>query len=616
MDTNQETKVIDLGGKSVKENLDSTKVLESLRDAETGEESLSSDLEQKLRATSKKLSENDDASTGDAAAEKAAEAIREAEAARKAEDAKKAKPVSRAEPVRKAEPAEKLPPQRPEEPQKPQNSPMSSKKEQQERTEQPDGDAKKISVDQLSDEEFLRLYGDGERRSPKRKKQKKGRKKQESVSEEEQSEVPEKQKRHPVAWFKNKLTDENIDDETAKNMVNVIGIVGGITFILAVVLVAVILHAKFSSFSSQFNQAVEFENAGDVARAAGCYEKAIDAAGSKGDRIRGRMALANLYLEQRSDNNASFYFEQVVDIDPENEEAITKLLSIYESNNNMEAIVALAEKASDREETQALFADYLLNQPVFNYKSGTYDERLTIEIEAGEAERIYYTTDGSEATEMSRLYTGPIQLEEGHTVFHAMAVSGTGLMSQNIEVNYEIMASAPEKPRITPSSGTYREITKIHVDIPDGCRAYYTLDGNVPTAESPEYTEDLVIPLGNHIFSVIFINQNGLASQVSTKVYDFIFSAPITKNDAINKVTEGLIRTGELLDDSGEAVDPAYGTAQFQCSEILTINDAQFYRVDKIYSGDGAFGSYAVEINTGAVFALLDNNGNYTLVGF
>lgn len=471
---------------------------------------------------------------------------------------------------------------------------------------------RKVSLDELSDEEFLELYGDGQENEEDGETEEDGEEK--SSRKEKKAARPKRKWVNPIRIFRDKITDESIDDDTAKLMVNIIGIVGGLAFILVVVLATVFIYSQYSSFSSQYEKAVEYENAGNIANAAGCYEKAIDAARTRGDRIRGRLALANLYLDQHSDTNAAFYFEQVVDIDHGNREAIEKLLTLYESNNDMQSILDLAEKASG-EGTDALFEDYLLNQPVFNYKSGTYDEPLTIEITAGEAERIYYTTDDSEATEASILYAGPIQLDQGKTVFHAMAVNANGLMSQNIVVNYDIISEAPPAPLISPKSGTYRELTNIEVEIPDGCRAYYTLDDTVPTNQSPEYTGSLTLPIGNHVLSMVFINQNGISSEVSRKVYDFIFSAPITKTEAIDIVRNGLVASGELLDASGEAADPANGTAEFYCDEVVTVNDEDFYRVNKRYT-NGGFSSYGVEINTGAVFSLLDDGGKYTLAGF
>ncbi len=567
VDKKQETKVIDLGTKETQQeqNLDSTRVMEGIKIPNRQEKEPVSELEQALRDTSEKLLESADQTT--ASAEKiAGEHLKKMEEQQSTED-------------------------------------MGASEDKAEGSQEdaPETQGKKIDLDAISDDEFLALYGEDTSEEKAERKEKRQRKKAKWIN--------------PIKIFKNNLTDESIDDETAKNMVNVIGIASGILFILVVGLAAMFIYSHYSSYSSQFRRGVEYENAGDMAKAASAYERAISAAGNKNDRIEGRLALANLYLDQHSDNNAAFYFEQVVDIDKGNKEAIQKLLNIYESNNNMQAILDLANKASG-EDTQELFQDYLLNQPVFNYKSGTYDEKLMIEITAGEADRIYYTTDDTEATENSRLYSGPIQLEEGHTVFHAMAVNANGLMSQNIVVNYEIVAEAPQKPEISPNSGTYRELTDIEVTVPDGCRAYYTFDETVPTAESPEYTESIPMPMGNHIFSIIFINQNGVASEVAKKVYDFIFSAPVTKSEAINIVRDGLIASGELLNDSGEAADPDSGTAEFRCEDILTINDTQYYRVDKIYSGNGAFGSYGVEVNTGAVFTLLDDNGKYTLIGF
>ena len=73
-------------------------------------------------------------------------------------------------------------------------------------------------------------------------------------SEVEKKKQKKNRKENPIKSFRKKINDESIDDETAKTMVNIIGIVGGLAFILVAVLIAVFFYGQFSSFSSQYNQ--------------------------------------------------------------------------------------------------------------------------------------------------------------------------------------------------------------------------------------------------------------------------------------------------------------------------------------------------------------------------
>jgi hypothetical protein len=48
----------------------------------------------------------------------------------------------------------------------------------------------------------------------------------------------------------------------------------------------------------------------------------------------------------------------------------------------------------------------------------------------------YYTTDGSTPTTESSLYTGPIEMPEGQTLFSTVLVGKTGKMTQITKRNY------------------------------------------------------------------------------------------------------------------------------------------------------------------------------------
>lgn len=54
-----------------------------------------------------------------------------------------------------------------------------------------------------------------------------------------------------------------------------------------------------------------------------------------------------------------------------------------------------------------------LEAPSFSAKSGFYEQPFELTVSAGLGQRIYYTTDGSEPTVDSTLYTGPFVIEDG-----------------------------------------------------------------------------------------------------------------------------------------------------------------------------------------------------------
>ena len=58
---------------------------------------------------------------------------------------------------------------------------------------------------------------------------------------------------------------------------------------------------------------------------------------------------------------------------------------------------------------------------------GQYEEHTTITIFVPDGYTAYYTTDKSDPTANSTLYTGPIDMPEGTTIFKAVLVAITEL---------------------------------------------------------------------------------------------------------------------------------------------------------------------------------------------
>ena len=75
--------------------------------------------------------------------------------------------------------------------------------------------------------------------------------------------------------------------------------------------------------------------------------------------------------------------------------------------------------------------------PVVTPSTGQYSTATQISITVPEGYTAYYTTDGSTAdNSKSSLYTGPIEMPEGQTLFSTVLVGKTGKMTQITKRNY------------------------------------------------------------------------------------------------------------------------------------------------------------------------------------
>ena len=78
----------------------------------------------------------------------------------------------------------------------------------------------------------------------------------------------------------------------------------------------------------------------------------------------------------------------------------------------------------------------MADAPVVTPSTGQYSTVTQITITVPEGYTAYYTIDGSVPTTESMLYTGPVEMPEGQTLFSAVLVSKTGKMTQITKRNY------------------------------------------------------------------------------------------------------------------------------------------------------------------------------------
>ena len=161
--------------------------------------------------------------------------------------------------------------------------------------------------------------------------------------------------------------------------------------------------------------------------------------------------------------------------------------------------------------------------------------------------KIYYTTDGSEPSEASALYTEPILINRA-TTLKAVVVSDTGERSDVATFSYTTSARALA-PTADVESGTVEPGTVVtFTTATGGAYIYYSMDGTVPTMDN--LTSLMVVP-GNQITinrsvqikAVAFMDGMQL-SPVATYTYEVSEIPAVTEKEA----REALLQAEQLKD--------------------------------------------------------------------
>lgn len=86
------------------------------------------------------------------------------------------------------------------------------------------------------------------------------------------------------------------------------------------------------------------------------------------------------------------------------------------------------------------------------------------------------------------------------------------------------------EPEFSSPEGTYDEIVYLKLSSNSEGTIYYTVDGTMPTYESPVYSEPLILDLGIYKINAIFVNSYGIESDVASKTYTIDIRVPNPPN--------------------------------------------------------------------------------------
>lgn len=296
-------------------------------------------------------------------------------------------------------------------------------------------------------------------------------------------------------------------------------IICGTGVVLLLVLIFFVNRMTFQSYDYQMQQAESAFTNNQYDKAYDYVERALEL---EPDDPGATLLLAEIYIKEGKEDTALPILKSIIKNHPDNMEAYNQLILLYDKQGDNDAIKELLDSCED-EEILDRFEDYLAEVPTVSLEEGEYSEKQTIYLyPADEDDMLFYTLDGEEPSETSEVYTNDgIELGEGVHTLKVVAVNEKGMHSDIISMEYTIVLTPPDTPIIAPSSGEYRQETKIQVvNIPEGCTAYYAFD-ETPTTSSRQYTRAISMPEGEHIFSVIFVDENGKVSNVASATYAF-----------------------------------------------------------------------------------------------
>lgn len=278
--------------------------------------------------------------------------------------------------------------------------------------------------------------------------------------------------------------------------------------VVAVAIIGVFMIVPYvgnHSYDSIMNKAVDAENNAEYAKALGYYEEAFEIDDKAFEVIYG---LGRMYYRVKDYDNARLFLEEAVSMDASNKKIYSYLLNCYDALNDTESIYQLAKSTTD-EEIQELISTYIMLPPSFSYEAGDYDKDFLLQLTVNGDYQIFYTINNKNPITSGKLYNKPIQISEGTTVVKAVAQNDAGEYSDVVIATYNVTYKQLALPVVTPTDGIYNEKVMISIQVPEGCRAYYTWDGTKPSVNGIEYTEPFPIIEGSSVLSVEIVDEDG-----------------------------------------------------------------------------------------------------------
>jgi hypothetical protein len=155
--------------------------------------------------------------------------------------------------------------------------------------------------------------------------------------------------------------------------------------------------------------------------------------------------------------------------------------------------------------------------PTSSLPGGTYTSNQNVTLSsATPGAAIYYTTDGTDPTTSSILYTGSISIS-ATTALKAMAVKPAMTNSGIFTAQYTMAAAVPVA---SPTSGTFDDSLTLYLSsATEGASIYYSTNGSDPTAQSIKYDGSIYLTT-NSVIKAIAIKSGLENSSIMSESYN------------------------------------------------------------------------------------------------
>ncbi len=406
---------------------------------------------------------------------------------------------------------------------------------------------------------------------------------------------------------------------TKRNKLIIAGVSGLVVLVvLIIVIVAVVINSNNKkSYEYNYDKGMEYYNSQDYNQAVDFLSKAFATSDGK-KNVEMMCALADAYNRTGQTDKAIEVLKEALAYDKLNEKALTALAQLYQDNKNGAELTELIRDYKGTKSESVLDA-YKVSAPTPSETPGNFDDAIELRLMAADGCDIYYTIDGSEPTEKSIKYSGSIKIEKDTVTVKAVAVNSIGVNSDVAEFTYTIALKAPEAPKLSPESSEVTVGTKIVIEgLADDEKAYYTLDGSTPSANSSQYSGGIELnKTGNYVVSVIVINKHNLSSTVTRCSYTVIEEKSYSQAEAEAILMKRLQENGKV--SSLGTVIPGGGTAKLEYQSTMTISGVEMYyiRLD-VYNGTSRTtdGYYGVGVKNGQCYTVTGSNGSLSAVQY
>gem|GEM_PF-426749 len=235
--------------------------------------------------------------------------------------------------------------------------------------------------------------------------------------------------------------------------------------------------------------------------------------------------------------------------------------------------------------------------PAFSIAGGEVEEGITVTIScATEGATIYYTTDGTEPTTSSAVYSGAITVNKAMTIKAMAAKEGNYTDSEVASATFTIKSrEVVATPVISPAGGEVAAGTAVTISCAtNGATVYYTTDGSTPTTSSAVYSGAITVNSAMTVKAMAAKNGYYTNSSVATAAFTIKVEAVAVSTPVISpaggEVEEGTTVTitcateGATVYYTTDGTEPTTSSAVY--SGAITVNSAMTIKAMAAKSGN------------------------------